>query len=314
MLNTRWWPHVAMALQTLLVAPGYTFGKWAALGIPSVALLQLRIGGTALILLLALLLFRPQSFRTFRPSRADWAILPALVLISPLANQLLFVIGLRYAAPSTSALLYSLIPLLVLLIGVLVLRTERFTQNKLLGIGLALVGVVLVIQTSGPQAPGDNPLLGVVLTFGSVLCWAWYIVFNRRFVQRYPPLEFITLLMVLGTVIFLPVGLPALLDLDWAAIEGRSWFGLFYLTAFNSAASFLLMASALQRLQASQASVYTNLQPGLAALFSAAWGLELLTPVTAVGMALAFVGVYLLNRRTPLMRRPQLAFHRSKGH
>lgn len=314
MIPARWWPHIAMSLQTLLVAPGYTFGKWAAQGMPSLALLQLRLGGTAVILLLVLLLFRPRALREFRPQRSDWFLLPLLVFVSPIANQLLFVVGLRYAAPSTSALLYSLIPLIVLLIGVLVLRNERFTQNKLLGIGLALLGVFLVVGTASQSAPGDEPLLGVLLTLGSVLCWAWYIVFNRRYVQRYPPLEFITLLMLLAAFMFLPVGLPALLELDWAAIDGRSWFGLFYLTVFNSAASFLLMAYALVRLQASQVSVFTNLQPGLAALFSAALGLELLTPALGAGIALAFAGVYLLNRRAPLMRRLHPALPRSKGH
>lgn len=76
---------------------------------------------------------------------------------------------------SLSVLLWATEPVLTMLLVVLLLR-ERIAAATLVGVAVALVGVLLVVHR--PGASGDA--IGISLTIGAVSACAFYTVLTRR--------------------------------------------------------------------------------------------------------------------------------------
>ena len=292
-----WMPHLAMVLQTLFVAPGYILGKPATIAFSMDVLMTIRIIGASLFYWLLLWLFAPHQLKTFRPTRSQWKQIFAFALVGTVLNQITFMTGLRYTTPAHSALLFSLVPLLVVLISVLILKSERMTWGKVLGVMLALAGVSWVILLSQPpnQSAADIRL-GDSITILSVICWATYMANSRNLVQQFSPLIFITMLMSAGAVMVFPFGIYSVLTYDYSHISAEAWFGYFYLTIGSSAISYLLMIYALHRLHASRVSIYINAQPVVTALISFSIGTDHPTVPFVAGGILTVLGIYVLNK------------------
>lgn len=287
--------HLGMALQTMLVGPGFTFSQYAAKSFPPLVLLLLRLTGAALLLLP--LFFLTGGFKTFKPNRRQWVAIVSLVFIGMLANQLLFMVGLRYTTPASSALLYALTPLLVLALSVFLFRSERLTLWKTVGILLALLGVGVIFFEKGYALAADRTL-GNLITLAAVCCWAVYLTYSRKLFQNLDSFQTTSLMMMMAAAIYLPFGLFQLPGTDWQAVPTSGWFGLGYMIVVNSILGYLLVTYGLSQLPASQVSVYINLQPVTATLFSVLIVHEPLTVGFITGGLIILLGIYLVNRAT----------------
>jgi drug/metabolite transporter (DMT)-like permease len=285
--------HLGMALQTLLVGPGFTFSQYAAKNFPPLVLLLLRLSFAALLLLP--LFVYTGGFKTFKPTRRQWIGIVSLVFVGMLANQLLFMVGLRYTTPASSALLYALTPLIVLALSVFLFRSERLTFWKTTGILLALLGVGIIFFEKGYALAADRTL-GNLITLAAVCCWALYLTYSRKLFQNLNAFQTTSFMMMLAAVIYLPFGITQLPGMDWQTVPAHAWFGLAYMVVVNSILGYLLVTYGLSHLPASQVSVYINLQPVTATLFSVLVVHEPLTAGFVLGGLVILLGIYLVNR------------------
>ncbi len=280
--------HLVMVVQSIVVAPGYVLGKYATSEFTPFALMQLRIG-LAVLIFWVMLAFVPGQLRVVRDlPRNRWPGIFLLALCGGMLNQLFFIIGLTHTTPATSALIFACLPLAVAGLAIFLLKTERFKWLKIIGMAIALAGVLVIIIH---QRGAPTQLKGNAYTVISMLCWAVYMALSPRVLKGVPALAAITVLMTIGAVLFLPLGLPAALDTDFAIITPKAWFGFLYLTIFSAAAAFLLVMYALLRLTPSQVAIYVNTQPVLATFLSVAMGMEDFTLMFALGGCLTLVGV-----------------------
>lgn len=284
-MNARY--HVALVAQTLLIGPGYVLASWASADFDPAVLLLLR-GALAAPFFLVLFFWRG-GFRRFRPSRAQVFQLSIAALLVAVLNQFFFTYGLKYTTPATSALMYATTPLLVLFISAGVFRLEAFTLSKLLGIGVALCGVLFVL--AGQGGLGGGQALGALLTLVAVLGWALYLVVAARSMQTFDPFQATAFVMVLGLVLFAPVGLFHLEPGTLAAVSPRGWVGMASLVLVNSLLCFLLMNYALGGLPSTQVAVYMNAQPAAAVLAGVVLGTESLTLGFVAGGGLTLLGI-----------------------
>jgi drug/metabolite transporter (DMT)-like permease len=215
-----------------------------------------------------------------------------LGLIGHTAYQLLFIHGIHSTTASNSAILLGLTPVFVALFSFL-LAKDSAGGGAWLGIVVSVLGVYLVLSDSlrlGGSLVGDG------LTLSATLCWSLHTVLSRPLVARYGPLRASAYTLSLGTIFFLPFGLPSLVRLAPASVPATAWLGALYSLFFALVAAYVMWYYAVERIGPTQTAIYSNLTP-VAALAVAY--LALGEPVgrhQLLGAVVIFLGIYLVRR------------------
>lgn len=285
--------HVGMTLQTAVIGPGFSLANLAAQRVDPLALMVVRAVGVAV--LFGLYFVAMGGLRQFRVQAGDWPRLIGMAVVGIMGNQLLYIWGIKYTTPGNASLLYAATPLAVMLLAVYAQGVERLTLPKFLALLVALAGVVLILLARDTHLALDKGL-GNALIIAAVCCYAYYIAYSRPLSQRYPPILLTAFLMVLGPLLFLPVGVMIMPSVDWGAIAWGTWGAILYIIVINVMLAYALIAYALQTLPSSQVAIYVNLQPVSATLFSVLWLGEQLSLQFLLGGLLTLGGVFWLNR------------------
>ena len=284
-------------LVLILAAASWGFGtvvsKHAVAEIPPITLLCVQLASSVVGLGL-LMRWRGLALR----SRTASPILGRLGLLNPGLAYALGLLGLAQITASLSVLLWTLEPLMILILAAIVLR-ERIGVG-LVGLSLvAVAGIALVIYQPG----GGGSQIGVVLTVAGVACCAVYTIIARHwldgadstaqvvFSQQVYALGFGVVMLSVGWVLGTSPLSTSVSPLGWASAVGS---GLLY---YGLAYWFYL--SALRRLPASTAAASFYLIP----IFGVAGSLvilgERLEPIQWLGAALVLVAVFTVLRRSP---------------
>jgi drug/metabolite transporter (DMT)-like permease len=283
--------HLVMLLHSVIAAGTYLAAKRLLDELPpwEVALARFTLAG----LVFGAILWR----RRVRIPRKDLLGLAALGFVAVPLNQGFFLAGLALSTPGHAALLYALTPIFVFLIARLRLG-ERATALKVGGIAVAFVGVLVVLGARGAVSLGGSSrmLAGDLLILLAVIAWAIFAVGGKVYAERHGAVVATAAAVVMGTLLYLPVGL-ALSDLDrFTRLSPLGWASLGYLVVLTSVVAYLLYYWALSRAQASRVAIWSNLQPVLTALLAwAAYGEQLSGPFLAGG-AMVLAGVLLTER------------------
>ncbi len=194
-------------------------------------------------------------------------------------------------ASGTAAIIIALAPAATAATSALWLR-ERLSARALVGLAVALAGVVLVVLTSGGNV-SFQPKAALVLV--SVLATAIYFTLQKPFSARYG-VEAVTTVTFLGAALgTLPfaAGLPhALLTAPRARIAALIWLGL-----APTFLGYLSWNMALHRASVGKVSSFIYSSTPIALLISWVWLGERPGWVTLVGAAIVVGGVVLTNTR-----------------
>lgn len=283
-------PYLALLAQVLISALTYLVAKSALASFGPLEVMLLRAAGSAP--LFALLLWFMPAPRL--PRRDEWLPIIMLGLLGAPLNQGFFLVGLESSTPSHAALLYALTPLLVFIIAALA-GHERPSRIKLLGIALAFAGVLIVLSERGLMQQGAV-LRGDLLIFVGVLSWAVYSIWGRQRASVHGAIRVTSWTILAGTLMSLPLGAFVLEPAHLAAASATAWAGIAYLCVMTSFVAYLLWYAALARIEASKATVWSNLQPVATAALSY---IVYATPISsgfALGGVLVLSGVVLTQR------------------
>lgn len=290
-----------IGLMVLLWAGNFLVGKIALREWSPVPLAVVRVSVAALILLLLYGLSRPAALvkpnnAAARPAlaRGDWLKFAELGLYGVTLNQVLFTIGLSGTTVAHSSLIISLSPILVLIIARL-RGVEELTASKILGTGLAFLGVTILVVERGLSLHAGT-LRGDLITLVGALAFALYTVAGKEVSRRYHSLELNTFTFLAGALFVLPVGLPFLWRFDWGRITWRGWAAMLYMAIFASIVAYLIYYHALKWLSASRVIVFSYLHPVLVTLGGVIILHEPITAHIVVGGSIVLLGVYLAER------------------
>jgi drug/metabolite transporter (DMT)-like permease len=249
-----------------------------------VAFARLAIGSICFALWLA-------AKRPPLPARRDW---PQLALLG-VVGLTVYHLALNYAetriASGTAAILISLVPAATAAFSALWLR-ERLPLRTLLGLGVALVGVVLVVLASGKQVRFE-PMAALVLV--SVIASAIYFVGQKPLFARSSVFGVTAFTFFAGTLGALPFAthLPqALAAAPWPRIGALLWLGF-----SPTFLGYIAWNVAIHRSSASQVSSFIYFSPPIAVLIGWVWLGERPGLLTLVGGAVTVGGVILANAR-----------------
>jgi drug/metabolite transporter (DMT)-like permease len=287
----------ALLAHTLVSAGNYLFAKRALMEIPALPLGLLRFAGASLLLVVLLRRVRPKGQRM--PPREWRKRLLFLSLVGVPVNQGLFLTGLQLSTATHAALLYTLTPVFVLLLAQ-ALHREFPGWRTAVGAALALGGTVYVLLQRGLDVSG-GPLIGDLLLFVAVIAWTVYTVEGREVVGKLGALPTIAWTIIAGTLLYLPLGLGALLvpsyRADIAHASPAAWWGVVYLIVMTSVVAYLLWSWALAHLAAARVAVFTNLQPLATALLAQVFLGERVTAGFFAAAAVVIAGVLIAQWR-----------------
>ncbi len=211
-------------------------------------------------------------------------------------------ICLNYAetriASGTASILLSLIPAATAAVSAVWLR-ERLPARMLAGLGIALLGVVLVVLASGEQVKFQPMAL---LALVSVVASAIYFVGLKPLFARHSMLGVTAFTFFAGTLGALPFGwqLPqALVVAPWPRIAALAWLGI-----APTFVGYLAWNAALRRASASQVSSFIYFSPPIAVLIGMLWLHEQPSALTVLGGVVTILGVVLANTRRRSDVRP----------
>lgn len=189
-----------------------------------------------------------------------------------------------------SAVLFATFPLQTAMAAHFLLRKERLTLQKLLGIGLGFGGVVLIFreQVSAVGLEKFFPMLAIVL---SASCAAVSTAAMKRWAHDIDPFAFNGLAMAVGAI-GLALG---------SFVAGEAWTAprwpegllpILYLALAGSVVTFVAYAWLLQRIQATYVSFVALLTPLVAVFLGVAVADEVFRPLDLAGSAVTLIGIY----------------------
>jgi drug/metabolite transporter (DMT)-like permease len=241
----------------------------------------------AFLLLLPFLIRRRPALRSW--SSNLWLRLALIGLAAyTVGNGALFW-GLKYVPATTGSFLFSLVPLLVLFMGVIWLR-ELPSRWQVMGVVVGLAGAFLFFSPGF----GESEPLGTVIILAGLFGFAAFSILARG-VAREREVDTVSL-----TAVPLAIGGAALLVLaviveGWPKIPGEAWPIIVFLALVNTAVAYLLYNHALQTLMALELNMLLNLAPLGTALLAWIFLGEMVSAEQMAGIVIVIVGVGLVQ-------------------
>jgi drug/metabolite transporter (DMT)-like permease len=257
-------------------------------GFQPLAYATVRYGLAALIFLIVTLVVE----RSLAIERRD-----ALTVVGAAAavwlNQIGFVFALRHTEASVIGLVLGATPIFAALFG-LALGTERVTHRFWLGALVSFVGVGFVALGAGGAVSGD--LGGILLGIMTAATWAAYSVLIAPLMGRYSASRISAVVLGLAWIGIAVTGLEQTRTQDWA-LGWQIWALLAAATLGPLVLTNLMWYRVLHRIGPARATLATNIQPFVAAVFALVLLSESMSAIQVVGGVFIAAGILVARRR-----------------
>jgi drug/metabolite transporter (DMT)-like permease len=228
------------------------------------------------------------------PLLHDFFTFAYLGLFGVTINQFCFTLGLRYTSVTHSSIIVGMAPIYTLTLAVL-LRLERLTWRKAVGMAIAFTGVAILASSTG-MAHRSPTLLGDAITVCGSLGFSMYVVLGKRVAAKYDALTMTTWNFIFGALIVLPIALQQAVSIHflqtWRFIPWQAWACVAFTGLFSSVLAYLFYFWLLRYLEASQLASFSYLLPVSASALSILFLGERGSYLELLGGALALAGVY----------------------
>lgn len=287
--------RLALGTACVLWAVSFVATKIALQSMPPLAVVSLRLAVAALCFLP--LLLRPRRLREVL-HRDTLLGLVGLSLFGAGLHYGFQTVGLQYTTASNASLYVATGPITILLLAVVFLG-ERLTPRKVLGVAIALIGVLVVMgidTIAGFRLP--ERVLGDLLVIGSIVMWGCFTVFGKRLTDRLGAVTVTASVTVIGAAWMAPVGWleSRRAGLSFETIPADTWLAVGYLGVACNFVAVLLYFVALQRTESHKVGAYLYTIPPMTAAVAALVLKEAITANLIVGTILVIAGVALTER------------------
>ncbi len=276
-------------------AASFIATKTALRIVPPLTVVTLRMLISALCFLLWILL----SKRKIRNLRPGWV--ARLFLLSLFGTGLhygLQTIGIGYTTASNASVYAVTGPISITIIAALFLG-EKITLKKALGIGCALLGVLIVMGIDTLTTfELKGHLLGDLLVFASIFMWGIFSVLGKDMTRKMGALDLTAVVTFIGALYMIPFGLFEMYQVSFslAEISLEAWGAIAFLGITCSFLATLLYVFALEKTEAQKVGVYLYTIPPLTYCIAALYLKETININLLLGSLVVFVGVYLTEK------------------
>ncbi len=275
--------------------------KVALAEVGPVTLVSFRLLFGVLGLIAAALILRPEMPR-------DPIVYGKLALIGFINTALPFVLiswGEQHIDSGLASLFNASVPMWTLIFAHFFLADERITLDRLVGLLIGFVGIVLLVfsNQNGPINPaGQMALLGSLAVLAAGMMYGGSAVFIRSNLKGVSPI-----VQPLGAVLFADIYVwVAAFTLERPIIipsQPMTWIALIWLGVLGSALAYLIYFGLIQRVGATNVTAVTYVVPVVGVTVGAIFLGEAITWPMIVAGALVLMGVYTVNAGIPFVRK-----------
>jgi drug/metabolite transporter (DMT)-like permease len=207
---------------------------------------------------------------------------------------------------SLAAVLTATTPLFAVVLAALVLRSERISTQRVTGLGVGFVGVLVLV---GPAAfASGSSASAVVAVLAAAASYAAATVYARRTLTGLPPMVPALLQVAIAFVISASLalgieGLPAP-SMDASAVVSLLWLGV-----LGSGVAYLLYFRLIRSWGATRTAAVTYLMPVVGIALGAIVANETIDARVVAGATLVVGGVALVNAGSLGRRVAELSGH-----
>ena len=299
MPKSRLIPYIEVLLAVIAWGASFIATKIALEDISPISIVWLRF--TMGVVILGIAVASRKQFAL--PNKSEWGYFAILGFLGITFHQWLQSNGLQTSEASTTAWIVATTPVFMALLGWAILK-EGLALIKIFGIGVAAFGVLLVV-TDGNLASislGRFGAPGDILILISAFNWAVFSVLSRRVLKRYSASLMIFYVMMFGWIFtsLLFIGGKNYLEIPDLSLSG--WIGVAFLGIFCSGLAYIAWYDALQALSTAETGVFLYIEPLVAVIVAFFILDEAITWASLAGGAVILLGVWLVNRTSPLVQ------------
>lgn len=212
-------------------------------------------------------------------------------------NQGCYVFGVGYTYPSEASIITTTMPIWVMILAALFLG-EPITWKKVGGIVLGGCGAVLLVMGghgSSAEMNVTNPVLGDILVLTAQLSYALYLTLYKNFIKKYSLVTLMKWMFTFASLAILPFSLPTIIATRWASITMAEAAGVAYVVLGGTFIAYIFVMIGQKALRPTLVGMYNYVQPIVATSIGIWMGLDVMTPVKGLAVAMIFSGVLLVN-------------------
>jgi drug/metabolite transporter (DMT)-like permease len=209
-------------------------------------------------------------------------------------NQIMFIKGLSLTTAIHSSLLSLGTPIFITIIAAWLL-SERFTATKAAGLAFGIGGAALLVLMKDNSTSGSNILLGDIFVLINAISYAFYLVLVRPLMAKYSGTQVLRWVFTFGSLVIIPIGLPSLMQTNWAAFEPSHFLALGSVALGATFIAYMLTVYSISAIGSSATGAFIYTQPVFAAIIATAFAGEHFNLTKVIAASLIFTGVYLVN-------------------
>lgn len=259
--------------------------------VPALTVVELRLSIATLLLGLWLLARKRSAFRV---RREDWGYFAVLGLVGVGTVQATYYYSISKLGVGLAILLQYLAPSLIVLYDAM--RGVPVRKSTGWAVVAALAGTALLVGSVDRVALQATPLHWVV-GFSSAIVFAFYVVFSKRGLRRYPPETVLFYTFLLASILWACVTPPAAIFA--AGYPPQLWMLFIALGVFSTLVPFALFYAGLRRVPAAEAGVVATIEPVVAVLAAMVFLDERLLPLQWLGAVFVLGASVLSSRSSP---------------
>ena len=235
--------------------------------------------------------------KTEQVTMRDRLLLLLTGIIAVFGYMYTLLIGLTYTTPISSSIFIALQATVVYIIC-LILRTDRLSTGRLIGILLGIGGALICILTQKHSEVASNPLLGNMFCLLSTFLFSAYLVIEKKFLKR---LSNATVSKYTFSGGLLAGIVAVIIAGKWFApvltsgVFSTPFLVLAFVLLFPTSLSYLLTDVGLKKLPATVVALYSNWILIVAAIVSYVLGQDKFSWWQIISIILIIASVFLVE-------------------
>lgn len=225
-----------------------------------------------------------------------WKIAAASV-VGLFVPQLTFLAACTMTTAIDISILSTLSPIFTMFIAALVLK-EPITVKKAGGVALSFAGVLFLIFNSvvHPNGVESSSAWGIVLMLINALSFASYLGIFRPLIAKYSVITFMKWMFLFALLVSLPFSASDLAVTPYGQIPSNVLWEIGFLILFATFVAYFLIPIGQKNIRPTLVSMYSYLQPIIAAMVAIAIGMDRLSWQKVLATVLVVTGVLIVNR------------------
>jgi len=207
-------------------------------------------------------------------------------------------IGIGYTTASNASLYAVTAPISIALISLIFFK-EKLSAGKIMGIFIALCGVITVMGFGVLKNFAINSIIGDSLVFLSIVMWGVFTVFGKETSEKMGgAINMTAAVTITGAVAMIPFGAAEMIGagFKFSSIAMNAWISILFLGITCSFVATFLYFKALESMNSNEAGIYLYSIPPMTSIIAYFYSNEQITLTFIAGAMLVLAGVFITEK------------------